>query len=513
MTEIATEPDSQETERLLQELAETQDFPALSHTIVQINSLVGSDATRADELTKVILRDVSITNKLLRIVNAAQYGKFGGRPINTVSRAVLILGFNMVRDVALSLMLFEHLQNHAQARQLKGEAIETFFCGLVSSRLTRLAGLGDSEEAFISGLFINIGRLMARFYFFDRTEQVQALMLTEDLDENAAARRVFGTSYDQLGLAIARQWRLPASIIHGMTPLPAGQIKKPNTANERLQTTTNLARDLYRVCQTSTRPEEQLKGIQAVRKRYGEVGPLPVETLQAILHDAADEIKRDAIIFEGGIGSSPVLTRLLGKAAMGKLAEEAAAEGEAAGLEILADEAEAETADPAAVLTAGLQDLTDALLSDAKITDILHMVLESYYRTGCFDRVMIAVRDKDGRSLSGRFGYGARVDAAVAAFKVQVHVAADVFSAAAMQGLDILIADARAENIRSRIPAWHKDDLGAHSFLLLPVNVNKKPFALIYVAKQDAALDLDHHVVNLLKVMRNQALLALRQAA
>jgi len=514
VTDADQPPDSLETQKLLAELVETQDFPALSQTIVRINEIVGSETSQADELTRAILRDVSLTNKLLRLVNAAHYGKFGGRPINTVSRAVVILGFNTVRDVALSLMLFEHLQNHAQAKALKGEALETYYCGVIGRRLGHLARLPDVEEAFISALFIQLGRLMSRFYFFERTQRVAALMEARAIGEDEAAREVFGTTYDQLGLAIARHWRLPATLLQGMSRLPAGAAIRATTAGARLQATANLARELLDLAAADLYPREQARALNALGLRYAQVGHFPGATLHELLQEAAEEVKRDALIFQSDVGASALLRRTLrltGEPAAAAEGEEVLQAAQAADTLPILAAMTPEPSDPASLLTAGLADLTDALIGKASVSDILHMVLESYYRTGCFDRVMIAVRDRDGKSLTGRFGFGKDIDDALRVFRVSLAAAHDAFQVAAAQNVDILISDADAVNIRARIPEWHRRRIGAHSFLLLPLTVDQKAFALLYLDSDSGPLDLDPKVLGLMKVLRNQALLAVRQ--
>src|SRR5262245_7378702 len=77
---------------VLARLRDCSGFPTLSSTISDINRSVASNSQSARQLTQVILRDVSLTTKLLQVVNSAVYGQYHGR-IRTVSKAVLILGF------------------------------------------------------------------------------------------------------------------------------------------------------------------------------------------------------------------------------------------------------------------------------------------------------------------------------------------------------------------------------------------------------------------------------------
>jgi len=499
--------DYKQTEALLGELAGTREFPALSQTIIQVNEIVGSDSGEADELTNVILRDVSLTNKLLRLVNAAHYRKFSGQPISTISRAVVILGFNTVRDVAMSLMLFEHLQNHSQAQALKGETLESYYCGVLGRQLGKRLKLPDVEEAFISAMFRNLGRLMARFYFYERTVRT-ARLVEKGLSEAEAAREIFGTTYDRIGQAIAQHWHLPHKLVHAMSPLLPGSIQQPNSESAQLRTIANLAHELYQTAAAVLPAPEQTKRLNELSRRYAVLGSLPSATLKSLLLEAAKEVERDAAIFQSEIRSSPMLTRLL------DLSEAAETESAAAQalhtLPVLAT-VEPEAGDPASLLAAGLQEMTEALVGGAAISDILHMVLEIFYRTGSFDRVMIAVRDKDGKSLSGRFGFGKDVDRVLGTFKVQLTYAHDAFQVAAAQGVDILIPDTQDEALKTRIPEWHSQHIGARSFLLLPLVVDNKTLALLYADRDKGTLDLDSKMLNLLKVLRNQALLVLRQ--
>lgn len=510
------ELDLKKTQALLGELASTREFPALSQTIIQVNNIVGSDSGEADELTNVILRDVSLTNKLLRLVNAAHYSTFAGQPVSTISRAVVILGFNTVRDVALSLMLFEHLQNHAQAEDLKGETLESYYCGVLGRLLGRRLKLPDVEEAFISAMFRNVGRLMARFYFHERTVRAKRLMESKRLSEADAAREVFGATYDQIGIAIAQHWRLPNRLIQGMTPLPPGEIGRPDSDIAKLRAVTSLARDLYQVAATDLPAPEQTKRLNELGRRYAALGSFPSATLNGLIQEAALEVQRDADIFLSEVRNSPLLSRILNLDLPEQGEVETQADKEIAQalntLPILAT-VEPDAGDPASMLASGLQEMTEALVGKAAISDILHMVLEIFYRTGSFDRVMIAVRDKGGKSLSGRFGFGKDIDRALGVFKVNLSYAHDAFQVAASQGVDILIANTQDENLKSRIPDWHSQHIRAKSFLLLPLVVDNKTLALLYADQDKGALNLDSKMLNLLKVLRNQALLAMRQSA
>jgi hypothetical protein len=118
-------------EFLLRRMRHRTDFPALSGAISAVNKALTSESENISSLANTILQDFALTNKILRLVNSVGFGGGGGH-ISTISRAVQILGFDQVRNIAVSLMLFEHLQNKAQASALRDEFVKTLFSGVLA---------------------------------------------------------------------------------------------------------------------------------------------------------------------------------------------------------------------------------------------------------------------------------------------------------------------------------------------------------------------------------------------
>ena len=132
-------------EAVLSRLRDSSGFPTLSTTISDINRSVASDSQSTRQLTQVILRDVALTTKLLQVVNSAVYGQYRGS-IRTVSKAVLILGFEAVRNAAMSLMMLEFSRGRSQERALQDELIGAFFAGVVSKPLCQRLGIREQRR-------------------------------------------------------------------------------------------------------------------------------------------------------------------------------------------------------------------------------------------------------------------------------------------------------------------------------------------------------------------------------
>jgi hypothetical protein len=120
--------------------------------------------------------------------------------------------------------------------------------------------------------------------------------------------------------------------------------------------------------------------------------------------------------------------------------------------------------------------------------------------------------------LTGRFGLGDGAPALAAQFSVSLGderaAAQDLFAAVCRRGADTLIADASAANVASRLPTWLQRTSAARTFLLLPLMMKGKTFALIYADRAQAgSIAAGEKELSLLRTLRNQAVMAFKQAA
>lgn len=218
---------------LLRRMQRKQDFPAISATLAEINRLTGANASAsADQLANIILRDLALTSKLLKLVNSSFYGA-RATEITSISEAVVFLGVDQVRMVANSLTLFGRLKGDSAA--LKDAMIRALLSGLVARHLARRAGLACAEEAFIGGLCQNLGEILTIYYFAEDYEEIETLRARRDLDKNVAARAILGVAYSDLGAAVARSWKLPAALIDTIKGLPSGPLAPPADESEWLR--------------------------------------------------------------------------------------------------------------------------------------------------------------------------------------------------------------------------------------------------------------------------------------
>ena len=526
--EPAAEAGTSACEFLLRRMRHKSNFPALSQSIGAINRVAADSDESIQALSAVLLKDFALTNKVLRLVNSTNYGQFGGT-ISTISRAVMILGFDTVRNLAVTLILFEHLQNKAQASRLKEEMLAAYFTGIAARHVAKKCGVPDNEEGFICGVFQHLGRLLATYYFYDESAQIAKLMQQGESAEKAA-RAVLGVSHEELGIQIAQYWHLPEKIVTSMQRVSPQDTRKPNNSADKLKLVANLAAALGRVA-ADTAPERQAAELDELSRGLGASLHLDKKEFAAVVEDTTTEFLAESGSFVSEAGKSQVLRSI--KQWAGSIAGDAAAgHGQADGATELAGGAGTDTIDglvnstatiaaytPAidaanrsVTLTAGIQDITNTLVGDYNLNDVLRIILETMYRGMGFSQVLLCTCDPRQKQLKARFGFGARAESSVKHFSVPLGHAQDVFQLALEKNVDLFIADTRAENIASRIPAWYREKINAQTFLLLPLVVNKKVIGLFYADRDNAGeqtIEPEH--LRLLKTLRNQTVLAIRQ--
>jgi serine/threonine protein kinase len=505
---------------LLRRMRSKSDFPALSSIITEINRIVASESDSANKLARVILQDFALTNKLLRLVNTVSYGQFGGN-INTISKAVVIMGFDTVRNIAMSLIMLEFMQNRSLANQLKDEVVGAFFAGVVATQLAVGRNIRDAEELMICSMFQSLGKMLVTYYFFEESQEV-AKLIEQGAGEDEAVVKVLGLTYNEIGTGVAKSWNFPKRLLAGMEKLPSGEpVKKPKTEEEHIRATVSMANELCAIA-ASTTSQEKSQALNKLRSRYKDA----VEASELKLNDALDsglqELSRRTLTLEVNTARSPLLkkVRQWSGAAVDQPTEKKQATivgmDTVHGIESALDAEEVVDThvipDPETIMGAGIQDVTNTMVEDFKLNDVLLMVLETIYRGLGFKRAIICIRDNKQNAMVARMGLGQGVDDVIPHFRFNLTFTPDVFHLAIDKGVDIVIEDLGAESIANKIPDWYRAVVDAQSFILLPVVINKKTIGLFYADMQQAhSLKLSEKQLSLLRTLRNQAVLAIRQ--
>lgn len=201
-------PDPRRIKRITQSII---GLPTLPTIVSKMIELVDNPRTSAASLARLISTDQTLTARILKLANSAYYGY--PKEISTVNMAIVVLGFNTVKDMGLSLSVFDIFKSKENNSVFD---IARFWehsigCGVASRMLARNYHSRNASEAFVAGLLHDIGKIILNQYFHPEFTEITELVSTGNTLEKAE-EAVIGTSHAQVGSWLAEKWNLPEII-------------------------------------------------------------------------------------------------------------------------------------------------------------------------------------------------------------------------------------------------------------------------------------------------------------
>ncbi len=187
-------------------------IPTLPTVFSQLSDAMTNPRVSNEDITKIISSDQAASMKVLKVVNSAFYG-FAGR-IDTISRAIMYLGLNEVRNLILALSVLNLFKKNKNL--LNFRPAEFWSHSIAVGVITRLVGssiaVKNLENYFIAGILHDIGKLV--FFEFAEADYIKVLTIVEEKKclIKDAEKEVFGFDHSTLGDLLCERWKIPNSI-------------------------------------------------------------------------------------------------------------------------------------------------------------------------------------------------------------------------------------------------------------------------------------------------------------
>lgn len=134
------------------------ELPALASVVKDLQRLAVHEHASVQQLADVLLRDASLTSKVLRVGNSSYYNP-SQETIKTISRAIVMIGFENVRLISLSVTLIDSLLERAPREQLLELLARSFHAAVQARNIAGYVLSRHEEEVFIAALLYNVGEL------------------------------------------------------------------------------------------------------------------------------------------------------------------------------------------------------------------------------------------------------------------------------------------------------------------------------------------------------------------
>jgi len=197
-------------QELVKDVGELVSMPGVA---IRINEMVDDAQYSASDIGKVIAQDPGLTVRLLKIANSPMYGL--SSQIDTVSRAVTVLGTKQVRDLVLAtsaIQAFDGIPN--ELLTMDDFWKHSIACGLAARELMGKQRAAQGESIFVAGLLHDIGQLVIFNKLPGQAKQILETVVDEmeEASQFEVEQQVLGFDHAQIGTELAKLWQLPQSL-------------------------------------------------------------------------------------------------------------------------------------------------------------------------------------------------------------------------------------------------------------------------------------------------------------
>ena len=184
-----------------------QEMPTLNAVVRDICELSEHDECRTDDLTKIILRDANLTSKVLKIANSIHYNR-SFMPIKTVSRGIVQLGFDNLKNITLASSLIDSFLKGKPKALLIESLAKSFHAAVQARALVPYLTGEHKEQVFIAALLRNIGELALLSTGREAAENFVTERNLHPEKEASISREHLGVDINQINRGLIKEWAL-----------------------------------------------------------------------------------------------------------------------------------------------------------------------------------------------------------------------------------------------------------------------------------------------------------------
>jgi len=195
-------------------IAFVEAMPAFPKSVQRVVQLTSDVNTSAKELVQVIESDPVMTVKILKVINSAFYGL--PQKITSMQRAVVHIGFNTIKNLALSVAAIGALNPNNKAGFdthdfLLHSLTTASICRMLAERLK--IPRSENSDFFVAGLLHDFGKIV--FAEFDPENFKRALQKSaqQDIALHLTEVEFMGLSHTQAGQLFTQAWGFDEALI------------------------------------------------------------------------------------------------------------------------------------------------------------------------------------------------------------------------------------------------------------------------------------------------------------
>lgn len=461
-----------------------EEMPIFARTANEVGRIMGNAEYSALELARVILQDPSMTAKVLKLSNSVFYNP-GATPISTISRAVLVLGFNAVESICLSIAVIESLLKGKARNRIMAELARSIHAATQARALAKQKKEHSAEEIFIVALLYHLGEMAFWCFAGEDGERLDTALRVPGAQAAEVERKVLGFKLSQLTSELAKEWKLSALLTEAL---------RSDSKDPRIPYVT-LGHEIARAGELGWHSTE-MKALNSKIARF-----LDVSTAEAasFLQVQAE----DAVLAAKGLGATSA-ARLIPVNRDGLQTDSTA---------LPSDFPEHPEPDGSLQLRI-LREISTSLAQGANLNVLMEMVLEGIYRGVGMDRTVFALLTPRRTGIKAKYVLGDNREIFQERFQFDISTKpSNIFAHLIERKLPVWVESHEDAEWSEYLGEIVSDTLSNAPFVAQAVTVNGNSIGLFYADRGPSAREIDAEAFENFKLFVQQANMGLGMLA
>jgi putative nucleotidyltransferase with HDIG domain len=188
------------------------DLPTIPVVATKVMQLVENENATAEEMARVVSSDPAVAARVLKISNSSFYGC--QRQIQTLSHAIMILGFSTLKSLVVAASMKQVYKPFGLTEQMLWE--HSFGAGLAASIIAGTTQQVNGEEAFLGGLFHDIGKTIMNIMDSQQFQSVMQKCYNDRISFQEAEQQVYPYTHAEVGGLVIKKWNFPATLMNAV---------------------------------------------------------------------------------------------------------------------------------------------------------------------------------------------------------------------------------------------------------------------------------------------------------
>ena len=183
------------------------ELPLLAKTLKSISLISDAGDIKIDELVGVILNDADLTSKVLKLANSVIYNPMNAQ-VSTMSRAIVQVGFESIKAIAISSALVDQLSKKGNQQQLINCLVRSFHAAIQAKYMASDLNVEEQEAIFIAALLFDVGEAAFWSCSANQTCLLENKLSYQGYQYIDDQKEVLGTSFKSISRGLVKAWHL-----------------------------------------------------------------------------------------------------------------------------------------------------------------------------------------------------------------------------------------------------------------------------------------------------------------